>query len=100
MAVAAGPEPLQLRATSGPGRGGTMAHAQLQAVVRHLRRTANGPDDPNDRRLLERFAASRDEGAFAVLVRRHGPLVWGVCWRTLGHIQDAEDCFQATFLVL
>src|SRR5437763_421089 len=58
------------------------------------------PGGPPDRQLLERFAAARDEGAFAALVRRHGPLVWGVCWRALRHVQDAEDCFQATLLVL
>src|SRR5262249_32906780 len=69
---------------------------------RYLHRLAGGPDtgSPPDRQLLELFAAVRDEGAFATLVERHGPLVWGVCWRALRHAQDAEDCFQATFLVL
>jgi RNA polymerase sigma factor (sigma-70 family) len=54
----------------------------------------------SDGMLLERFAAHREEEAFEVLVRRHGPMVWGVCSRLLRDHHDAEDAFQATFLVL
>ena len=53
-----------------------------------------------DRALLEEFVAHHNEAAFAVLVQRHGPPVYGVCQRVLRHLQDAEDAFQATFLVL
>src|SRR5438309_812182 len=57
-------------------------------------------EDTTDRQLLERFAAARDEGAFAALVQRHGPRVLRVCRRVLGDTHAAEDVFQATFLVL
>jgi RNA polymerase sigma factor (sigma-70 family) len=54
----------------------------------------------SDQQLLERFLHERSEASFAALVARHGPMVLSVCRRVLQHTQDAEDAFQATFLVL
>jgi RNA polymerase sigma factor (sigma-70 family) len=54
----------------------------------------------SDAQLLERFAAQRDDQAFAALVARHGPLVWAVCRSILRDPHDVEDAFQATFLIL
>src|SRR5262245_3726877 len=81
--------------------GKRMTTVPLKTVIRHLRRAA-GPRDSeaSDGRLLSLFVSRRDEAAFAALVRRHGPMVLGVCRRLLRHRQDAEDAFQAAFLVL
>jgi RNA polymerase sigma factor (sigma-70 family) len=79
-----------------------MTAVHLGNVVRHLRgvlaRSASG--GLTDADLLQRYARARDEAAFEALVRKHGPMVLGVCRRILRQEQDAEDAFQATFLVL
>src|SRR5262249_33615991 len=73
----------------------------LGVLLGHWRRLAGGaPADDCDSGLLERFVRGRDEAAFAELLRRHGPLVLGTCRRVLGDPADADDVFQATFLVL
>lgn len=78
-----------------------MANGALGHVLRYLRRWADAPgDDLSDGGLLTRFVTEHDAAAFSELVRRHGPAVMGVCRRLLQHTQDAEDAFQATFLIL
>jgi RNA polymerase sigma factor (sigma-70 family) len=79
-----------------------MAKGQLEKVLSHLRGVLipRPEDAPSDGQLLERFARCREEASFAALVRRHGGLVLGVCRRVLADVHDAEDAFQATFLVL
>ena len=79
-----------------------MAATRTGGVLECLRKVALARDGCglSDGQLLERYAAGRDEAAFAALVRRHGPMVLGVCRRVAGNSPDAEDAFQATFLVL
>ncbi len=74
-----------------------MSAAAIRGVVRRL-----GPpaDPPHDADLVAAFAARRDSDAFAAILTRHGPTVFGVCRRVLGDTHDAEDAFQAVFLVL
>jgi RNA polymerase sigma factor (sigma-70 family) len=69
-------------------------------LLHFLRQMTPPGDGAADGDLLARFAAAGDGAAFESLVRRHGPMVWGVCLRLLADPTDAEDAFQATFLVL
>jgi RNA polymerase sigma factor (sigma-70 family) len=77
-----------------------MAVDSANTLVRRLRGVAGLLEPgPTDGQLLARFATARDEAAFAELVRRHGPMVLGVCRRVAGE-SEADDAFQATFIVL
>jgi RNA polymerase sigma factor (sigma-70 family) len=79
-----------------------MTTLHIDAFLRHLRRVARPSDEAarTDGQLLESFVTRRDEPAFEALVRRHGGMVLSVCRRILGNQDDADDAFQATFLVL
>jgi RNA polymerase sigma factor (sigma-70 family) len=79
-----------------------MATRQMNTVIQQIRRAAFARDrsDMTDGQLLEAFIARKDDETFAALLRRHGPMVMGVCYRVLRNHHDAEDSFQATFLVL
>lgn len=79
-----------------------MAQGQLGSVLRHLRQllAPPAPCGTSDAELLQRFVSGHEEAAFGDLLRRHGPMVLGVCRRLLHDPHQADDAFQATFLVL
>src|SRR5437868_5598445 len=76
-----------------------MTTGDLTPVLRYIRQVGDDAG-PGDGQLLERFVRRRDGRAFEALVRRHGPMVLGVCRRLLRDVHEAEDAFQATFLLL
>src|SRR4051812_36325742 len=77
-----------------------MAAAQLDGAVRKVLDRVRDGADHGDGELLTRYRTARDQNAFGSLVRRHGPMVLGVCQRLLRDSHAADDAFQATFLVL
>ena len=79
-----------------------MRNGQLDSVLSYIRRLAAAGQarELRDHDLLERFVACHDEAAFTAIVERYGPLVLGVCRRTLRSEHHAEDAWQATFFVL
>jgi|HubBroStandDraft_2_1064218.scaffolds.fasta_scaffold110313_1 RNA polymerase sigma factor (sigma-70 family) len=84
-----------------PAEGENMPASPMNLIVQNLRNAALQWDGSglSDGELLGCFIERRDEAALTALVKRHGPMVWSVCRRLLNY-HDAEDAFQATFIVL
>src|SRR5258708_4344569 len=76
-----------------------MTNGTLNTVLQQVEAWL-GPEPLTDRQLLELFVRQRDQSAFSALVERHGGMVLGVCRRVLADAHDAEDAFQAAWLVL
>jgi RNA polymerase sigma factor (sigma-70 family) len=78
-----------------------MVRSNISSVLRYIRGlAAENLGSLPDSQLLQRFTGEQEEAAFATLLQRHGPMVLSVCRRVLRQTQDAEDAFQATFLLL
>src|SRR5438132_7450350 len=79
-----------------------MADGQLRSAIQQLRRLVGRPSSSalSDAHLLEKFVTARDRASFEVLVWRHGTMVLSLCQRILRDSHDAEDAFQAVFLIL
>ena len=79
-----------------------MVRSDISSVLQYIRGLAAADKlvSVPDRQLLRRFVEYHEEAAFATLLQRHGPMVLGLCRRMLRQTQDAEDAFQATFLLL
>jgi hypothetical protein len=77
-----------------------MDRAVTSPILRLIRQVVEDPWMASDCDLLQRFSGQRDEAAFRALLCRHGPMVFDVCQGVLGNEANAEDAFQATFLIL
>src|SRR5262249_16666601 len=84
-----------------PYKGTDMASSQMSGFIQHLRKTSLPREGVRltDGQLVTDYLSGLEEASLAALVHRHGPMVWGVCRRVLRNYHDAEDAFQATFLV-